>query len=389
MHPRYTTLLTDLLSQPTAPFREVHVIKWVTQTLRQHGVPHFFDPIGNIVVGVDSLADYQKQLNAKSEEPLRVFIAHMDHPGFHGVRWVAPNVLSIRWHGGSPTKLLRDSRVWLSTEGGWAGEGVIRKVTLHPQGYAIGTAEVKVNVEQMAARRPGAKSLFGGFKFRKPVWKSGQKIYTQAADDLIGVFCIVATALDVFAKRKNPAPPPFIGLLTRAEEVGLVGAVGHFEGGWLQAAKRPLVCVSLEASRTLPGAVVGKGPIVRLGDRRTPFQADYLQVLTELAERVLPQQHQRRIMDGGSCEGSAAMVYGLPTIALAVPLGNYHNQGLEGGPDCRGPLGPAPEFVHVDDVEGQRKLCMALMRKKLPWHNPWKKVKARLKQNYRAYFEQL
>jgi len=165
--------------------------------------------------------------------------------------------------------------------------------------------------------------------------------------------------------------------------------VGHFELGWLQAARRALVCVSLEASRTLPGAVVGKGPIVRLGDRRTPFHADYLQVLTELAEQVLPQQHQRRIMDGGSCEGSAAMAYGLPTIALAVPLGNYHNQGLEGGPDCRGHLGPAPEFVHLDDVEGQRKLCVALMRGKLPWRDPWKKVKARLKQNYCDYQKQL
>jgi len=83
------------------------------------------------------------------------------------------------------------------------------------------------------------------------------------------------------------------------------------------------------------------------------------------------------------------MAYGFPTIALAVPLGNYHNQGLEGGPDCRGPLGPAPEFVHVDDVEGQRKLCVALMRGKLPWRDPWKTVKARLKHNYRAYLDQL
>ncbi|MDP1682972.1 MAG: hypothetical protein Q8L39_14520, partial [Burkholderiales bacterium] len=349
MHPRHEALLTTLLSQPTAPFREVHVIKWVTGVLDQHAVPYFFDPIGNIVVGAASQADYQRLLRARSDEPLRVFIAHMDHPGFHGVRWVQPNVLRIRWHGGSPTKLLRDSRVWLSTKDGWAGEGVLRNVSLHPKGHAIGTAEVHVKATQIAPRRPGAKSLFGGFKFRKPVWKSGAKLYTQAADDLIGVYCIVATALEVFAKRGHKQRPPFIGLLTRAEEVGLVGAVGHFELGWLQAARRPLVCVSLEASRTLPGAVVGKGPIVRLGDRRTPFQADYLQVLTELAEKVLPQQHQRRIMDGGSCEGSAAMVYGFPTIALAVPLGNYHNQGLEGGPDCRGHLGPAPEFVHLDD----------------------------------------
>jgi len=184
---------------------------------------------------------------------------------------------------------------------------------------------------------------------------------------------------------KKQTRPPFLGLLTRAEEVGLVGAVGHFELGWLQQAKRPVVGVSLEASRTLPGAEVGKGPIVRLGDRRTPFDAAYSQVLTELAERLLLKRYQRRIMDGGSCEGSAATAWGFPTIALAVPLGNYHNQGLEGGPDCRGHLGPAPEFVDVEDVAGQLRLCVALMRSNLPWSDPWRKARARLKKNYREY----
>lgn len=385
MRPEHEKLLTALLSQPTAPFREGHVIQWVTELLDRQAIPYFFDPIGNIVVGATSKIEYQRLLRAASPEPVRVFIAHMDHPGFHGVRWLTPNILRIRWHGGSPTKLLSGSPVWLSTADGWAGEGVLRKVTLHPKGYAIGTAEVQVKSAQTATSRPGAKSLFGGFKFRKAVWKSGAKLYTKAADDLIGVFCIVATALEVFGKRGQKKRPPFIGLLTRAEEVGLVGAVGHFELGWLQAARRAIVCVSLEASRTLPGAVVGKGPIVRLGDRRTPFHADYSQVLTELAEQLLPKQHQRRIMDGGSCEGSAATAYGLPTIALAVPLGNYHNQGLEGGPDCRGDLGPAPEFVHLDDVEGQRQLCLALMQAKLPWRNPWQQVQMRLQKNFGVY----
>jgi putative aminopeptidase FrvX len=389
MHPAHEKLLTTLLSQPTAPFREGHVIKWATDLLHQHAIPYFIDPIGNIVVGASSKTDYQRLLREPSAEPVRVFIAHMDHPGFHGVRWLAPHVLRIRWHGGSPTRLLSGAPVWLSTPDGWSGEGVLRKVTLHPKGYAIGTAEVHVPSVQIAAMRPGAKSLFGGFKFRKPVWKSGAKLYTKAADDLIGVFCIVATALEVFGKRGQKKRPPFIGLLTRAEEVGLVGTVGHFELGWLQAAQRQIVCVSLEASRTLPGALVGKGPIVRLGDRRTPFDADYSQVLTELAEQVLPKRHQRRIMDGGSCEGSAATAYGFPTIALAVPLGNYHNQGLEGGADCRGHLGPAPEFVHLDDVEGQCQLCLALMQGKLPWRNPWRNVQARLQKNFSEYQKQL
>ena len=380
MKPSHFKLLTDLLAQPTAPFREAQVIAFVTDILKQARIPYFTDPIGNIVVGASSRTDYQRLLREENEEPVRVYIAHMDHPGFHGVRWVKPNVLRVQWHGGSPTRHLQGSPVWLANEAGVVGSGHLRNAKLRKEGWAIDTAEV--HFTHVSSPRPKAAELYGGFKFRKPVWQSGAKLHTKAADDLVGVFCILATALEVF---KKPGRPPFIGLLTRAEEVGLVGAVGHLELGWLQQARRPVVCVSLEASRTLPGAEVGKGPIVRLGDRRTPFDAAYSQVLTELADKLLPKSYQRRIMDGGSCEGSAATAWGFPTIAMAVPLGNYHNQGLEGGPDCRGKHGPAPEFVHVGDIEGQLKLCQGLMRANLSWSDPWQKVRARLKQNFRSF----
>ena len=384
MHPKHYELLISLLSQPTAPFREEHVSAAAARVLAAAGVPFFDDPLGNLVIGADSPAAYQRLLQTPGDDPLRVFIAHMDHPGFHGVNWLNERVLTIKWHGGSPVKHLNGARVWLANAEGEIGEGVLRRVTLNTLRYGIDTAEVHCTHDLFSAHRPAADELFGGFKFRKPVWKSGSLLYTKAADDLVGVFCIVATALEAFGKRAK-TPPPFIGLLTRGEEVGFIGAIGHFELGWLQAARRPLLCVSLEASRTLPGAIVGQGPVVRLGDRRTLFNSGATQLLTELAEKILPKKFQRRVMDGGTCEGTAATAFGFPTLALTVPLGNYHNQGFEGGPDCRAPQGPAPEFVHLDDVEGQRKLCLALLSGKLAWADPWKKVRTRLKDNYRKY----
>jgi endoglucanase len=386
MNPVLERFLMALLSCPTAPFREQRVTDLVTATLAESEVPFFLDPHGNVVVGAQSKSDYLRMLREKRKAPVRVFIAHMDHPGFHGVRWVKPNVLRVRWHGGSPTRHLQGSSVWLVNDEGFESEGVLRNAKLRKDGWAIDTAEVYIR-QALRSPRPQANSLYGGFRFRKPVWKSGSRLYTKAADDLIGVFCVVATALSVFSKHKGKSRRPFIGLLTRAEEVGLVGAVGHFELGWLQKARRPVVCVSLEASRTLPGAEVGKGPVVRLGDLVTPFDPACLHLLSKLAKEVLPQKHQRRIMDGGRCEGSAATAYGFPTIALAVPLGNYHNQGLEGGPDCRGHLGPAPEFVHLQDIEGQCELCEALMRKKLPWNDPWREIMSGLKKRYLQHRE--
>jgi endoglucanase len=256
---------------------------------------------------------------------------------------------------------------------------------IHKQGWAIAKAEVRfarATLARLKGRR--AKELFGGFAFRAHHWTSGRRIYTRAADDLAGVFCIVATALEVFAQ-PNVKKAPFIGLLTRAEEVGFVGAIRHFEQSPLTRAKRPVLVVSLEASRTLPGAIVGKGPVVRLGDRRTVFNSGALHVLSALAEKTLPGRHQRRVMDGGTCEATAATAWGLTTLGITLPLGNYHNQGLEGGMDCPRPQGPAPEFVHLDDIDGELQLCQALLAPNLPWADPWAQTRARLRQNAASY----
>ncbi|GEM_PF-5061313 len=58
------------------------------------------------------------------------------------------------------------------------------------------------------------------------------------------------------------------GVFTRGEEVGLLGSI-------LVAQQRLLplqtMVVSVESSRTLPGAEIGKGPVIRVGDFRRTF----------------------------------------------------------------------------------------------------------------------
>jgi len=380
-------LLTHLLSQPTAPFRESHILRVAAEVLDAAGVPWFTDAVGNIVVGAHSRTDYRRCLkDASAREPLRLFIAHMDHPGFHGVRWLSSKRFAVAWHGGSPTRGVNGARVWVADRNGYRVTGRLARTDLAKTGWSIKRAEV--TLDHPLEPRPSARDLFGGFGFKAPVWRSGKLLYTKAADDLVGVFAILSTAIDLFRRGKRGGPP-FMGLLTRGEEVGFVGAVSHFELGWLKNAHRSVICVSLETSRTLAGAIVGKGPVVRLGDRRTVFDPDGLRVLSELAEEVLPGKHQRRIMDGGACEATAATAYGIPAIGLSVPLGNYHNQNLEGGPQTRRHGGAAPEFVDVRDIDGLLKLCRALMRPRLPWNDAWHEQRKRLKRNLRRYARQI
>src|SRR4051812_31739432 len=90
-------------------------------------------------------------------------------------------------------------------------------------------------------------------------------------------------------------------------------------------------------------------------------------------------------MDGGTCEATVAVALGYHAIGISIPLGKYHNQSFEGGPDSRGPKGPAPEFVHEDDIEGMMRLCEALMTPKLPWADPWGKKLKDLRRNLKKF----
>ncbi|MBE9516233.1 MAG: hypothetical protein IME93_04580 [Proteobacteria bacterium] len=380
MTPEQKKFLFTLLSQPTAPFKEQHVVDQATGFLDRYGISHFMDPAGNIVIGANSAAEYKRLLQKKNKEPLRLFMAHMDHPGFHGQRWLGDKRLQVKWHGGTPVKHVAGAQVYLASDAGVFAEGKLARVKLVKAGWAMQSAEVVL--ARPLDKRPAARSVFGTFRFRKPVWQQGKRIYTNAADDLGGVYTILQMAKRL-SKKKTAAP--FIGLLTRGEEVGFVGAIAHFELGWLARRKRELICISLEASRTLPGAEIGKGPVVRLGDRRTVFNADALKVLSDVAEKVLPGKHQKRVMDGGSCEATAATIYGLTTIGITLPLGNYHNQGLDGGPDCRGKAGPAPEFINIDDLDAELVMCLGLMKNGLAWGEPWKKQQIALKKNLLKY----
>jgi putative aminopeptidase FrvX len=135
-------LLQAILSQSTAPFREHHVYRYVTHCLDTAGVPWFQDPAGNLVLGVASQTEYARLLRERSDEPVRLFIAHMDHPGFHGERWLDERRLAVRWHGGSPVKHMNGAKVWIANEEDDLGEGVLSKAVKAGHGYAIDTAIV-------------------------------------------------------------------------------------------------------------------------------------------------------------------------------------------------------------------------------------------------------
>ncbi|MDA1062081.1 MAG: hypothetical protein O2895_04125, partial [Chloroflexi bacterium] len=161
---------------------------------------------------------------------------------------------------------------------------------------------------------------------------------------------VLATLDRVAASR---AGGHLVGLFTRAEEVGLLGAS-------VVARERLLpedaLVVAVETSSMAAGrAEQGGGPIVRIGDAVHVFSPRMSQWMTALATELTGAdgdaasfRFQRRLMDGGVTEATAYDLYGYETGAACIALGNYHNAGPGGHVRA--------ETVHLGDLEGLVRL---------------------------------
>jgi putative aminopeptidase FrvX len=297
---KLNSILKRLLKQPTAPFHEYHVRAEIEALLK--GCPHVklkHDKFGNL------LATYK---NGKSKsKPTWVFGAHMDHPAF------------IK----TPGSTRRDA---------WDFLGGV------PQ------AEVDAGVKRGLRK---AKGQIATWDF--PIKITNTRIEATACDDLIGCAAIVTTFLEL--ARLN-IQTTVHAAFTRAEEVGWLGA-WHLAQNW--PFKDGSVFLSLETSRPVNGAVMGGGPILRVGDRVSIFDNEAMAVLLTTAKEQ-GIRVQRCLLDAGACEATATQASGIRSVGISIPLGNYHNLN-----DARQ---IAPEFVMMDDLKAMIDLLKALVATK-------------------------
>src|SRR5207244_1681064 len=131
--------------------------------------------------------------------------------------------------------------------------------------------------------------------------------------------------------------------------------------------------VSLETSAPRGGAEIGRGPIVRLGDKVSSFDGPATaRLLAAARDAKIPVQ--RCLLDGGTCEATAYQLYGYTCAAASIALGNYHNCAPDGT--------IAPEYVAIDDFVGMVRLCVALVRQGRR-SDPQKQLRTKLEKNAR------
>lgn len=323
--------LARLGAQPAVAFHEAGVAAEVEAILDGIGVEYSTDPSGNILAHLPG---------TNPDVPPLAIVAHMDHPGFElverhgdGPEFVADALGGIpasSFTAGVPLQvILPGGRRAAAVTAGQFGDESERK------------ALVRLADEGVAAELPlPAAAVFDLTDFEL----DAEYIRMRAVDDLAGC----ASALAALARLSRSSDPPegdVYGVFTRAEEVGLVGARLAAETGLLPV---NTLVVSVESSRTLPGAEQGKGPVIRVGDAGSTFDADAESVLIRAREALNEREggfaSQRQLMSGGVCEASAFAAYGYRTTGVAFPLGNYHNGAPEGRIEA--------EYIHVEDYLG-------------------------------------
>ncbi len=318
--------LVDLTHLPTTSGHEDRVIEWVeTWVRRRDDLRIRPDRAGNLLITIRG---------RKRRDPV-IAVAHMDHPG-----WVVEEVegrsVRARFMGGVMGPYFESAPVVFFTATGAAARGIVTSFEGRVGSIRLTTAADDLSAGDVGRWRFDSRTL--GIK--------DDLLRAPACDDLAGVAAALA-ALD--KARKDPSLRHFGVLLTRAEEEGLLGAIAACELGTIPHRARLL---SIETSRSFPDSPIGGGPVVRVGDRSSIFDADLSNRVSD-AVRSAGITHQRRLMAGGTCEATAFVAYGYNATGLCLPLGNYHNMvDIDGVAAGAAAAKLGPEEISLADFDG-------------------------------------
>jgi endoglucanase len=348
-------ILQELCSIPTAPFVEDRVVEYVQRFVAgRKRLRMARDQVGNILI---ELAGRGR----KRREARWVFAAHMDHPGMVARRMIDGRTVEAEFRGYVLAEYVRGTKVRFF-DGDEEIPGKVIAVTGDKDGERAKIVRVRV------ARAISAGSL-GMFDQGTGRVKQG-RFYSRACDDLGGAAAALAMIDEL-----HSAPPtvPVAVLLTRAEEAGFVGALGACLKPKLLKKSDRLIAIETSAEQTY--APLGRGPIIRVGDKTSTFDSSLTYFLTQQAEAMKKKdrkfQYQRALMPGGTCEATVYDVYGYHAASICVALGNYHNMD-------RRKKRIGPEYIDVGDWRNMVRLFVALARHGQEYEPGHKALRARL-----------
>jgi endoglucanase len=324
----------ELLSLPTAPFREGRVREHIRAFCAARGIATREDGFGNVI------ATYGPECRG----PVLAFDAHMDHPGFIIEKDSSRGSATAQFYGGVDERYFRGSAVRVFTD----GREVAGRVTATRFNRAKRIKRVRLALEGDVKRGDVAMWDLPAFRVR------GGRIHSRGCDDVIGCVSVLALFDELIRRRVRRKA---LGVFTVAEECGLNGAKYLAAGRGIAKSAH---IVAIETSRELPNARIGDGAVIRVGDSRSIFSPAMTSFMVDVAAGLRKREpkfrSQRRLMDGGSCQATVYQAFGYTAGAACVPLGNYHNRDF-----ARGKI--AAEYVSVDDLVNMVRLFAGMVER--------------------------
>ena len=346
-------ILERLCLQPTVSYHEWRVAREISTILNDYEIDARRDRWGNVIA----------EINGDESKPPLVFVAHMDHPGFEAIEAVEVNeddeLIVAEPRGGLGSRaydpgtgvriVARDGTTMYGTI---ESHGLLRRI-----GRFARTDRVMIQPETGVTLRKASDLTYPAAVILDldSFSVNGEFIRARQLDDLAGCAAILASLVTV--KKDGSNNRPIVGLFTRAEEVGLVGAALAADD---EVVGKDAIIVSVETSLKSDNAKQGNGVIIRVGDRMTTFDHSAEAVLHAAAHRI--SEHgsadgfkvQRALMGTGGCEASAFKAHGYSVTGTSFPLGAWHNTEDDGS--------IVPEYIHLDDFNSGVALITEAMR---------------------------
>jgi putative aminopeptidase FrvX len=332
----------ELTAIPTAAGQEWRVIQWIEKWVTsQPEIELKRDRFGNLVL---------KQKRTSKKKPIYI-TAHLDHPAFVVRRQIDEYRVEMEFRGGVHDAYFVGAKIEVFDNEDNRYVGTIQ--SLKPKSTPCKRVVVKLQKGVAGFLLSGD---VGRWKLNPPVVKNGL-LHAPACDDLAGV----AAAISALERMKTMRGLGHVGvLLTRAEEIGFVGAIAAAKNKTIPKVAR-LLC--LETSRSFPESPIGAGPILRVGDKASVFNPELTNTIAEIMNAQKNFKWQRKLMPGGMCESTAFCNYGFLSTCLCLALGNYHNMDdIDGVVQKNKSAKVAPEFISVNDFHSLVKMLTVVCR---------------------------
>lgn len=324
--------LMELTAIPTAAGQEGRVIAWIERWAeKQKGIRLTRDKFGNLLL---------QQTRKSSKKPIYI-TSHLDHPAFVVRKQIDEYRLELEFRGGVHDAYFVGAKIEVFDNEENNYMGTIKSLNSKAKPFKRVVVKLQKGVAGILVQDDVAR-----WKFAPPVVKNGL-LHAPACDDLAGV----AAAISALDRIKQIQRLGHVGvLLTRAEEIGFVGAIAAAKNRSVPKASR-LIC--LETSRSFPESPIGGGPILRVGDKTSVFGPELTNAIANIMNAQKNFAWQRKLMPGGTCESTAFCEYGYLSTCLCLALGNYHNmKDNDGVLQKNKPAKVAPEVISVSDYHG-------------------------------------